>query len=154
MYQCRRVQRERRISQTVPRLYPEHGAPSILCRDNAKEEASYEVTEINRKFFIKDQFSEAYNPQQNPVEGMAIRYLKQASHTLMDRTWSTTTTMVLCNQVSLQYPQPYFQPSLPDNITPYQMRFGVTPDISAYLQFTFWEPVLFLDTEQKWPKTQ
>ena len=141
-----------------PKLYQdfiqEHGAPSILCRDNAKEEASYEVMEINRKFFIKDQFSEAYNPQQNPVEGMAIRYLKQASHTLMDQTGAPPqlwyyTIKYLCDIHNFTS-----NPSLPDNIIPYQMRFGVTPDISAYLQFTFWEPVLFLDMEQKWPKTR
>ena len=30
---------------------------------------SHEVTEIQRKFAIKDQFSEAHNQQQNLVEG-------------------------------------------------------------------------------------
>jgi hypothetical protein len=31
---------------------------------------------------------------------------------------------------------------------------GVTPDISAYLQFTFWEAILFLDSEESWPHTK
>ena len=141
-----------------PKMYQdfirEHSVPSIICRDNAKEEASYEVMEINRKLFIEDQFSEAYNPQQNPVVGMAIRYLKQASHTLMDRTEAPPqlwfyVIKYLCNINNLTS-----NPVQPDKITPYHMRFGVTLDISAYLQFTFWEPILFLDTEQKWPKTQ
>ena len=37
------------------------------------------------------------------------------------------------------------------NTTPYRKRKGVTPDISAYLQFTFWERVLYLDHEQSFP---
>ncbi len=55
-----------------PRIYRdfirEHGAPSALRRDNAKEEGSDMVQEISREFMIKDQFTEPYHPQQNPVE--------------------------------------------------------------------------------------
>ena len=64
----------------------EQGAPSALRRDNAQEEKSHMVTDIQRNLYIKDEFSEAYNPQQNPVEGRAIRWLKMASHALLDRT--------------------------------------------------------------------
>jgi hypothetical protein len=39
----------------------DHGAPSELRRDNAKEEKSEEVDQIHRELFIKDQFC---NPQQ------------------------------------------------------------------------------------------
>src|SRR6476620_3839407 len=42
---------------------------------------------------------------------------------------------------------------LPDNMTPYQYLHGITPDISTYLQYTFWQPVLFLDHEAVWPAT-
>ena len=38
-------------------------------------------------------------------------------------------------------------------MTPYQYLHGVTPDISAYLQYTLWQPVLFLDHEAVWPAT-
>jgi hypothetical protein len=34
---------------------------------------------------------------------------------------------------------------LPDQMTPKQYHTGVTPDISPWLQFTFWQPILFLD---------
>ena len=44
------------------------GAPSALRRDNALEEQSGAVDEIQREFLVKDQFSEAHNQQQNPVE--------------------------------------------------------------------------------------
>lgn len=49
-----------------PKLYRdfirEHGAPSALRRDNAKEEQSKEVLDINRELFIKDQYTEPYHP--------------------------------------------------------------------------------------------
>ena len=44
--------------------------------------------------------------------------------------------------------------SLPNKMPPLQMRTGVTQDISAWLQFTFWQPVLFLDVENSWPSTK
>ena len=49
------------------------GAPSILRRDSAPEEQNNQVQEIQRNLYIKDQFLEKYKPQQNPVEGRAIR---------------------------------------------------------------------------------
>jgi hypothetical protein len=41
----------------------EQGAPSSLRRDNAKQEQSWHVQDIQRSLLIKDEFSEAYNPQ-------------------------------------------------------------------------------------------
>ena len=49
-------------------LHERTRAPSALRRDNAKEEQSEEVKEINREFVVKDQLTEPYHPQQNPVE--------------------------------------------------------------------------------------
>ena len=45
-------------------------------------------------------------------------------------------------------------PNLPDEMTPLQYQQGTTPDISAYLQFTFWEPILYLDHESIWPSSK
>ena len=30
----------------------------------------------------------------------------------------------------------------------------MTPDISPWLQFTFWQPILILDTENSWPSSK
>ena len=35
-----------------------------------------------------------------------------------------------------------------DNQTPIEAAFGVTPDISSLLQFYFYQPILYLDTEK------
>ena len=49
-----------------PKVYRDfirdHGAPSALKRDNAKEEQSEAVKDINKKFIIKGQFTEPYHP--------------------------------------------------------------------------------------------
>lgn len=38
-----------------------------------------------------------------------------------------------------------------NEMTPLQYLRGVTLDISVHLQITFYQPVLFLDHEAKWP---
>ena len=38
-----------------------------------------------------------------------------------------------------------------DHRTPFEKRHGSTPDISAHILFTFWQPILYLDTEQSYP---
>ena len=39
-------------------------------------------------------------------------------------------------------------------MTPLQYQSGVIPDISAYLQFTFWQAILYLDHESDWPASK
>ena len=38
-------------------------------------------------------------------------------------------------------------------MTPMQFRTGNTPDIFPWLQFTFWQPILYLDSETFWPSS-
>ncbi|HEY8522855.1 MAG TPA: hypothetical protein VIL14_03760, partial [Nitrososphaeraceae archaeon] len=85
-----------------PKVYKEfireHEAPSALRRDNAKEEQSETVKEINREYMVKDQLTEPYHPQQNPVESNAIRYLKgQVSH-LLDMTGAPDSLWYMATQ--------------------------------------------------------
>ena len=41
-----------------------------------------------------------------------------------------------------------------NNQVPLTVRTGVTVDISAWLQFQFWQQVLYLDHEETWPATK
>lgn len=79
-----------------PKLYRdfirEHGAPSTLRRDNAKEEQSEEVIEINRELLIKDQYTEPHHPQQNPMESEALRYNKDHVLKVLDNTGAPEST--------------------------------------------------------------
>ena len=76
--------------EEFPRVYRDfirhQGAPSVHRRDNAREEQSELVMDINREFMIKDQYTEPYHPQQNPVESSAIRYLKGQVMIVLDQT--------------------------------------------------------------------
>ena len=131
----------------------EHGAPSILRRDNAKEENNAEVLKMHRDLLIKDEFIEPHHPQQNPVESRAIKWLKE-------------TSLVLMNRLGVPGPLWYYMLLYLADIhnicadkylnwsTPIEKRTGVTPDISAYLQFQFWEKLLVLDTEETWPSSK
>ena len=138
-----------------PRIYRdfirEQGAPSTLRRDNAKEEQSNDVLGIQRELYVKDQFSEAYNPQQNPVESNAIRWLKQASHKLMDRVGCPNSAWYFAVKYLAAIHRICYDKVI--RMTPHQKRAGSTPDISAYLQFCFWDRVLYLDHEEKWPSS-
>ena len=136
------------------KFFAEYGTPSILCRNNAKEELSEEVMDITREVGTKDQWSEPYYPNQNPVEGCAIKYLKEQSHVLMDRTGALDSTWFFAIKYLCEIHDRTADLSHPQSITPYQMGTGVTPDISAYLQFEFWEPILYLDHEESWPRSR
>ena len=46
---------------------------------------SEEINAINIELFIKDQWCEPYNPQQNSVESRGIKYVKEHVHALLDR---------------------------------------------------------------------
>ena len=130
----------------------QNGAPSLLRRDNAKDEQSDEVQEIHRELYIKDGFSEPYHPNQNPVEGKGIRWLKDASHVLMDRTGAPDAAWYFAVKYLCDIHAITYDPKL--GMSPEQKRRGVTPDISAYLQFKFWEPILYLDHEGSWPSSK
>ena len=140
-----------------PKLYRdfirEHGAPSALRRDNAREEQSEEVLDINRDLFIKDEYTEPYNPQQNPVETGAIRYIKEQVMKVLDQSGAPESTWYYAAQYVADIHNICSDSTLPDAMTPMQYLTGTTPDISAYLQFTFWQPVLYLDHEAIWPTT-
>src|SRR5687768_12083390 len=101
---------------------------------------------------IKDQYTEPYHPQQNAVESNAIRYLKAQIYLLLDRTGAPDAAWFIAVQYIADVHNICSDPSLPNKMTPLQYQKGVTPDISAFLQFTFWQPILYLDHESHWPE--
>ncbi len=127
----------------------EQGAPSSLRRDNAKEEKSFEVMDIQRQFAIKDQWSEACHQHQNPVEGCAIRWLKSGAHIPLDRTGAPHTAWYFAVKHLADIHNISYDKHL--GMTPEQKRHGVHSDISAYSQHAFWDPILYLDHEETCP---
>lgn len=97
--------------------------------------------------FIKDQFIEGCHPQQNPVEVRAIKYLKKHSHVLLDCTGAPESCWFLAIKYLAGVHTICVDPTL-NNQVPLTVRTGVTTDISAWLQFQFWQQVLYLDHEE------
>jgi hypothetical protein len=140
-----------------PEVYKEfirdQGVPSGLHRDNAPEQKSHVVTQINRDYEVMESFAEAGNPNQNPVESQAIRWLKRAGERLLNHTGAPDFGWIWAYQYL-----PLVNNGTADRTLrwkcPHTKRFGVTPDISALLSFHFYEPVYYLDIEEQTPCTK
>ena len=60
------------------------GVPECLHRDLAPEQKSDKIIELNRKMMVKDSYSEAGNPNQNPAESMGVRIIKRGAEAVMN----------------------------------------------------------------------
>jgi hypothetical protein len=66
------------VPEVYKRFIHDEGIPSGLHRDLAPEQKESMVTKITREYVIKESFAEAGNPNQNPVQSQAIKWLKRA----------------------------------------------------------------------------
>ena len=62
------------------------GVPSTLHRDLAPEQKSEHIINTNRKMMVKDSWSEAGCPNQNPAESGGVRIIKIGDEGLRIRT--------------------------------------------------------------------
>ena len=77
---------ESQFMETYHDFMRENRIPSVLKRDNVKSEQSAEITALNRKFLVSDQFTEPHHPQQNPTESMRVKFLKAQTQIFMNKT--------------------------------------------------------------------
>jgi len=94
-----------------------------------------------------------HNPQQNPAEMRAIKWLKENNRVLRARTGAPDYTWLL----ACQYLADIHNITADETLnwrTPWEKRKLETPDISAYLQFQFWERVYYLEAGEKFPSTK
>ena len=137
------------MTRTMDYYIRTNGVPSGLRRDNAKEEQSAEVDAIHHELYIKDEFSEPYNQQQNPVECRAILYIKDHVHVLLNRTGALDAAWFHCAKYLCEIHSILSNKNLPNGMTSKRFRSGVTTDISPWLQFRFWQAILYLDNENE-----
>ena len=125
------------------------GAMNKLISDRAQVEVSKKVQDILRNLIISDWQSEPHQQQQNPAE-RRFQDVKRMANTILDRTgappslWLQALMYVclilnLTANASLNY------------AVPYTVLTGVTPDISALLQFEWYEPVYYREEETEFP---
>ena len=139
------MKREGEGLETLEQFITDWGAPDCIRRDNSKMQNSDGWKKMERKMKIKSETSEPHNQQQNPAE-RRIQTIKRGTQEIMDRTGSPkfmwfeclTYYTAIMNMISL------------DRLggkNAYEVAFGHSVDISAYLEFEFWEPIYYLDSD-------
>ena len=119
-----------------------------LVSDGAKAEISAKVIDILRMYKCSNYMSEPKHQHQNFAENR-IRTLKDTSNRIMDWTGAPGYTWLLCLIYVATLLNHLANANLGD-FTPLAAMYGVTPDISAYLNFYFNQPVLYA-IDNKWP---
>ena len=108
--------------------------------------------DVLRKHNIADSTNEPHHQHQNPAERY-IQTVKKTSNSILDRTGAPNKLWLLCvlyvvfllNQIAC---------STLNWRTPIEVAFGETPDVSVLLQYSFYEQILYLDSDTKYPDSK
>ena len=133
---------EKQVPQTLQDFIRNYGAPNALFSDNAKSEISKAVQDILRHFALKHYRSEPHQQNQNPAE-RRIQDIKKHTNVLLDRTGAPATMWLLCMLYVIDLHNHLAGPGLDHKTTPIYKAFGFIPDISKFLQFHWWQRVLY-----------
>jgi len=128
------------------------GVPEGLHRDMAPEEKVESIIDLNRRMMVRDTYSEPDHPNQNPVESLAVKTIKTGGESILNRTGAPAESWPWVHKYMADVNNRCATPML-NWKTPISMRHGYTPDISAFLQFQFWEKIYFKIDEQH-PKSK
>ena len=125
------------------------GAMDKLIIDSAKNEISHNVKDILRAYNINDWQSEPYHQNQNPVEWQ-YRTIKAWTNTIMNRTGDPAHCWLLTLQY-MCYILNHISTASHGGQVPLQVLYGVTPDISILLLYTFDQPDFYATHDQHFP---
>ena len=120
-----------------------------LISDSAKNEISQKVKDILRAYNINDWQSDAYHQNQNPSE-LRYRTIKAWTNTIMNRTGAPAHCWLLTLQYVCYILNHISTASLGGQV-PLQVLYGVNPDISIILLYTFYQPVFYATHDQHFP---
>ena len=120
-----------------------------LISDHAQSEISNRVLDILRAYCIDDWQSEPHHQHQNFAE-RRYQTIKRLVNTIMDRTGAPPSTWLLCLKYVCYLLNHISSPTLEDK-TPIEAATGERPDISALLQYTFYQPVYFKEPDTNFP---
>jgi len=121
------------------------GIPSSLHTDNAKEMTSGQWDTVRKDHQIKQTVTEPFSPFQNRAE-IGIKELKKHVRRLMSKTKTPKRLWDFCAQYAAEVRCLTAQPLFGlHGRTPYEVVTGNTPDISEYLQFSWYQPLFYYD---------
>ncbi len=132
---------EHDMAGTFEDLIRQHGAPDSLFSDNAKAQCGKRVRDLLRLYGIKDFQCEPHHQHQNFAE-RKIGDTKRLTDAIMDRTGTKPTYWLLC-LLYVVYLMNHLASDVLGGLTPIEVATGQRPDISALLQFRWFEPVLY-----------
>ena len=120
-----------------------------LISDYAKVEITNKFKDILRMYHGSSWNSEPYHQNQNPAEG---RYctIKSWTNTIMNRTDAPADCWLLCMILASYILNHLSCEALAGNV-PLGMLYGVSPDISIILLYTFYQPVFYATHKQSYP---
>lgn len=131
--------------QALQEFIHDIGIPSALHIDDAKELTSGHWEHVRKTYGIRQTLAEPYSPFQNRAE-VNIHELKKHTRRLMSKTSTPLRMWDFCAQyvseLRCMTAQPLF--SLHGR-TPYELVTGITPDISEYISFSWYQPVYYLN---------
>ena len=128
-------------------FFREVGVPTSIQRDNSKMHPSQLWNSSLRRYNCADEFTEPYNPQQNPAE-RKIGVIKNAmKRTFIDtgcdlRAWYRLACLIADIKNHTAYESLGWQ-------IPIEKSLGQTQDISGLLYFKFWEKVYYYDQPEE-----
>ena len=127
------------------------GAITKLISDYAQVEISNKVKDILRMYHSSSWNSEPYHQNQNPAEG---RYctLKSWTNTIMNRSGAPADCWLLC-MIHASYILNHLSREALGGNVPLGMIYGVSPDISILLLYTFYQPVFYTTHNQSYPSS-
>ena len=122
------------------------GAMTKLISDYAKVEISNKVKGILRMYHSSSWNSEPHHQNQNPAEG---RYctLKSWTNTIMNRSGAPAYCWLLC-MIHVSYILNHLSCEALGGNVPLGMLYGVSPDISILLLYTFYQSVFYATHNQ------
>ena len=127
------------------------GAMSKLISDYAQVEISNNVKDILRMYHSSSWHSEPYHQNQNPSE-WCYRTIKAWTNTILNRTGASANCWLLCTSYVCYLLNHISCESLKGQI-PQTKLYGVTPDISILMNYTFYQSVYYACHNQSLPST-
>ena len=130
---------ESQLPDTLRDFIHEYGAMTGLKYDNAKSKTSSSMKDILQMYQIRDRQSEPHYQHQNPIEWQ-IQDVKHMMHGIMDRVGCAAHFWLLCILYVIGLLNVL---SNSKGLIPLTVVTGTETDVSPYLDFYFWQEVLW-----------
>ena len=125
------------------------GAMNKLSSDSAKTEISKKLMDILRAYLISNWHSEPYHQNQNPAE-WRYRTIKSWTNAVMNRSGAPANCWLLC-MIHVCYISNHIACGALNGSILQLVLYGITPDISIMLLYTFYQPVFYATHDQHIP---